>query len=106
MTVDRTRTTTTISRIGDRLRALTRSVVREAKIWRLAMADPRTPRVARWLLWAALAYAVSPIDLIPDAIPVLGQLDDLLLVPVLIWLALRLIPPHVIEDCRRRPGGP
>lgn len=99
---DRTTSTTTISKFSDQLQAATRAVVREAKVWRLVMQDPATPRLARWLLWAALAYALSPIDLIPDAIPVLGQLDDLLLVPALIWLAVRLVPSHVIEECRRR----
>lgn len=74
----------------------------ELRVWRLVIADPRTPRLARWLLMAAVAYAVSPIDLIPDAIPLLGQLDDLLIVPVLVWLALRIVSPHVIEECRRR----
>jgi len=49
-----------------------------------------------------LAYALSPIDLIPDAIPVLGYLDDLILVPAGIWLAVRLIPHDVWQDCRRR----
>ncbi len=78
--------------------------MREVTVWRLVMADPQTPRAARWLLWAALAYALSPIDLIPDAIPVFGHLDDVLIVPLLLWLALRLVPPHVIEDCRRRAG--
>ncbi|MBC7316362.1 MAG: DUF1232 domain-containing protein [Chloroflexi bacterium] len=55
-------------------------------------------------LWGALvvAYALSPVDLIPDFIPLLGYLDDLLLVPLGVALAVRLIPPGVMEDCRRR----
>lgn len=69
---------------------------------RLAAADPRTPRRARWLLAGAIAYALSPIDLIPDFIPVLGQLDDALVLPLAIWLALRMIPDEVIDECRLR----
>ncbi len=71
----------------------------------LAYRDPRTPWAAR--LWGALvvAYALSPIDLIPDFIPILGYLDDFLLVPLGIALALRLIPPAVMDDCRRRAQG-
>lgn len=63
-----------------------------------AARDPRTPTpwYARALALLVLAYALSPIDLIPDFIPVLGQLDDLLLVPAGLWLALRLIPPEVM----------
>lgn len=68
----------------------------------LAYRDPRTPWVAR--VWAAIVvgYAFSPIDLIPDSIPVLGYLDDLVLVPLGIWLALKLIPPEVMADSRAR----
>jgi uncharacterized membrane protein YkvA (DUF1232 family) len=66
----------------------------------IALRDPRTP----WLAWAigaaVVAYAVSPIDLIPDFVPVLGWLDDLLVVPLGIWLVLRLIPPEVLVDAR------
>lgn len=58
----------------------------------VAARDPRTPLAARLLAGAVAAYAFSPIDLIPDAIPVLGMLDDLLIVPLGVWAALRLIP--------------
>jgi uncharacterized membrane protein YkvA (DUF1232 family) len=66
----------------------------------LAYRDPRTPWVAR--LWTALvvAYAFSPIDLIPDFVPVLGYLDDVILVPLGIVIALRLIPVEVLADAR------
>jgi uncharacterized membrane protein YkvA (DUF1232 family) len=65
-------------------------------------AHPQTPSVARWLLIGALAYLLSPFDLIPDWIPVLGQLDDLLIVPVLIYSALVIIPLPVKKECRDR----
>ena len=73
------------------------------QLWVLALAlkDPGTPWKARVAIGAALAYASSPIDLIPDFIPVLGQLDDLLIVPALIALAIRLIPREVIAKSRR-----
>ena len=104
---EQTKITTTTSRpaFADRVRGLCRAVVREAATWRLVIADPRTPRPARWLIGGALAYALSPIDLIPDAIPVLGQLDDLIVVPVLLWLALRFVSPHVVDDCRRQASS-
>lgn len=68
-------------------------------LW-FALRDPRTPWLARALAWLVVAYALSPIDLIPDFIPVLGYLDDLLLLPGLIWLTVRLLPEAVLADCR------
>lgn len=65
-----------------------------------AFMDPRTPLAAKLLIGASLLYAASPIDLIPDFIPVLGQLDDVVLVPLTLWLASRLTPPQVLEDAR------
>jgi uncharacterized membrane protein YkvA (DUF1232 family) len=68
----------------------------------LALPDPRTPWYARALLLIVISYALSPIDLIPDFIPVLGQLDDLLLLPLGIALVIRLIPPDVLARCRHQ----
>lgn len=84
------------------LKAVAARCQREIGFYRAVLNDPRTPRGARWLLGLALAYAVSPVDLIPDFIPVLGHLDDVLLVPLLIWLALRLIPKDVLAEHRSR----
>lgn len=68
----------------------------------LAMRDPRVPWVARVVVACVVGYAFSPIDLIPDFIPILGYLDDLLLLPLGIALALKLIPPVVMAECRAR----
>jgi len=68
----------------------------------LAYRDPRVPWYARLLAAVVVGYAFCPIDLIPDFIPVLGYLDDLLLVPLGIWLALKLIPPQVMAEARER----
>ena len=68
-------------------------------IW-LAARHPRTPRGAKLLALAVAAYALSPIDLIPDFIPVLGYLDDLLVVPLGILLVTRMMPPDVLAECR------
>ncbi len=66
----------------------------------LAYKDPRVPWYARLLAAGVVAYAFSPIDLIPDFIPVLGYLDDLVLVPLGVALAVRMIPPGVLAECR------
>ena len=78
----------------------------------LAMKDKRTPLLAKILAAIAVAYALSPIDLIPDFIPVIGYLDDVLLLPILIVAAVKLIPEPVWTDCKQRAenlwdgGGP
>jgi uncharacterized membrane protein YkvA (DUF1232 family) len=69
-------------------------------LWKL-FKHPRTPRPVKWLAIAVLAYAVSPIDLIPDFIPVLGQLDDLVIVPLGIALALKLTPQPLWDEVWR-----
>jgi uncharacterized membrane protein YkvA (DUF1232 family) len=68
----------------------------------LAYRDPRVSWYARLFAACVVGYAFSPIDLIPDFIPVLGYLDDLLIVPLGIWLALKMIPPAVMAECRAK----
>ena len=82
------------------MRKWVRRFLDEISVCRRVLADPRTPRRARWLLGAAVAYAVSPIDIIPDFIPVIGHLDDLVILPILIWLALRSLPPGLLAEHR------
>ena len=71
----------------------------------LAARDPRTPWYAKALAVSVLAYALSPIDLIPDFIPVLGHLDDLILVPLGIFVVIRLIPQEIMAESRARAAN-
>jgi uncharacterized membrane protein YkvA (DUF1232 family) len=93
--------------------AWSRSLLRNIKTWArmlkrevhaiyLAAQSPRVPWYTKWLALAVVGYALSPIDLIPDFIPVLGYLDDLIIVPLGIWLVLSLIPQEVITASRAR----
>ena len=67
-----------------------------------ALRHPRTPLAAKVVAWIVVAYAVSPIDLIPDFIPVLGILDDVILLPLGIALCLKLLPADVMAECREQ----
>lgn len=88
-------------RLRDRAAALKRDVV---AVW-FAAFDRRTPVAARLLALVVAGYALSPIDLIPDVIPVLGYLDDLLIVPAGLWLVIRLIPPVLLAEFRDRASA-
>jgi len=88
-----------VSPIG-RLKAWAGRLKTELNALYLAYRDPRVPALARVFAVIVVAYAFSPIDLIPDPIPVLGYLDDLILVPLGIALAVRMIPPEVLAECR------
>ena len=79
-----------------------RRLKRETYALFLAYRDPRVPWYAKVFAACVVAYAFSPLDLIPDFIPILGYLDDLILVPLGIALALRMIPPAVLADSRSR----
>lgn len=71
----------------------------------LAAKRPETPWYAKWLAGAVVAYALSPIDLVPDFIPLLGYLDDLIIVPIGIAASIMLIPPATMEECRKQAEG-
>jgi uncharacterized membrane protein YkvA (DUF1232 family) len=83
-----------------RLKEWARAIKRDVHALWLAARDPRTPWYAKALALAIAAYALSPIDLIPDFIPVLGYLDDAILLPLAILLAIRLVPPDVMAEHR------
>jgi uncharacterized membrane protein YkvA (DUF1232 family) len=85
-----------------RLRQWARALKAQVVLLWLAARDPRVPLAAKLLAGLFAAYALSPIDLIPDFIPVLGLLDDLVILPLGLWLALRLIPDAVAQDLRAR----
>ena len=90
----------------DRLKSIAKSFKRELQFYQLVLKDRRTPRVAKFLLGLAVGDALLPFDIIPDFIPVLGQLDDVLIVPILVIVAVKMIPKVVLEECRMKVNSP
>jgi uncharacterized membrane protein YkvA (DUF1232 family) len=88
-----------------RLRRWARVIKRDVLALYLATRDPRVPWYAKAVAACVAAYALSPIDLIPDFIPVLGYLDDLILLPLGILLAVRLVPPAIMAELRAEAGA-
>ncbi|UHL65193.1 DUF1232 domain-containing protein [Paralcaligenes sp. KSB-10] len=86
--------------VSYRMKAWAQRVKRDGVTLWFAGKHPRTPWYAKALGVFVVAYALSPIDLIPDFIPVLGYVDDILLLPGLIWLTIRLLPPEIVAECR------
>jgi uncharacterized membrane protein YkvA (DUF1232 family) len=84
----------------------TKSIVKnlkfEIKVYRLLLNDIRTPKLSKILLGLALGYALFPLDIIPDFVPVLEHIDDMVIVPTLIVLALKLVPDEVYQECKNR----
>jgi uncharacterized membrane protein YkvA (DUF1232 family) len=88
------------ARMAGTLKSWARSITRDVHALYLASTDPRVPWYAKLLAVAVAGYALSPIDLIPDFIPILGYLDDLIIVPLGVLAVIRLIPPEVMADHR------
>lgn len=78
----------------------------EVRVYQLVLRDPRTPRLSKALLWLAVGYTLLPFDLLPDFIPVIGHLDDLVIVPALVIVAVKLVPREVFEEARAAVSGP
>jgi uncharacterized membrane protein YkvA (DUF1232 family) len=89
----------------ERLRDWARRARRDVVALHLAARDPRVPWLAKAVVTCVAAYALSPVDLIPDFIPVLGYLDDLVVVPLGVLLAIRLVPPDLMAEFRREADG-
>ena len=86
----------------EKLRRWAKRIKRDGVTLWFACQHSKMPWTLRFLAGFVVAYALSPIDLIPDFIPVLGYMDDVLLLPALIWLAIRLMPTDVLADCRKQ----
>ena len=86
------------------LRERARQIKIELIALSLAARDPRTPWYAKLIVAGCVAYALSPVDVIPDFIPVIGLVDDLIFIPIALALAVRFIPGEVLADCRLRAG--
>jgi uncharacterized membrane protein YkvA (DUF1232 family) len=86
--------------VFDKLKKTGHEIKREIKVYRRVLKDTRTSKIAKILLGLAIGYLLLPFDIIPDFIPVIGHLDDLIIVPALVIIALKMIPKEVIEDCR------
>ena len=86
----------------DKLKSAGKILKQEIDVYRLVIKDERTPRISRWLLASAIGYLFMPFDLIPDWIPVVGHLDDVIIIPLLVIMALKFIPETVIVECREK----
>ncbi|MDP2152991.1 MAG: DUF1232 domain-containing protein [Methylotenera sp.] len=86
----------------NKLKSLAKQLKKELAVYRLVLKHPQTPWLAKCLLWLAVGYLLLPFDLIPDFIPILGQLDEVIIILTLLYFALLLIPKALIQECREQ----
>jgi uncharacterized membrane protein YkvA (DUF1232 family) len=98
MSFEREKRISIITRWKKRIKLLNNDI----KALSIAYSDPRVPWYAKAFMAAVIGYAISPIDLIPDFIPILGYLDDLIIVPAGIYLAIKMIPRGIMNECREK----
>ncbi len=85
-----------------RIEELGKRVKQEVKVYKLLMNDKRTPKFSKILLGVAVGYFFLPFDIIPDFIPVIGHVDDAIIIPTLVFLALKMIPKELVYECREK----
>ncbi len=86
----------------EKLKSLAAHLKQEFEVYRLVLKHPETPWIAKIFLGLAVGYLLMPFDLIPDFIPIIGQLDEVVIIPILLYLALLFIPKHIIQTCREQ----
>ena len=86
----------------NKLKKIATQLKQEFEVYRLVLKHPDTPVLAKIFLGLAIAYVLMPFDLIPDFIPVIGQLDDLIIVPLLVYISLKMIPDTLVNECREQ----
>jgi uncharacterized membrane protein YkvA (DUF1232 family) len=86
-----------------KLKAIASKFKAELAFYQRLMRHPETPKLAKLCLWLAIGYLLMPFDLIPDFLPIIGQLDDLVIIPLLVYAAVQLTPEAVQIACRQEP---
>jgi uncharacterized membrane protein YkvA (DUF1232 family) len=89
-------------KIFQRIQGWAKELKRDVLVLWFALKNPETPLIARAVAFITVAYALSPIDLIPDFVPILGYLDDLILIPIFIWITIKLVPDDVRAQSRKQ----
>jgi len=88
------------AKLKNQLKNIAAKLKAEFTFYQRLQKHPETPMIAKALLWLAIAYLLMPFDLIPDFLPIIGQLDELVIIPLLLYGALKLTPQHVVLTCR------
>lgn len=82
------------------IKKIAATLKRELSYYQRVYHHPKTPTIAKIFLWLAIGYLLMPFDLIPDFIPIIGHLDDMVVIPLLILLAIKLIPKNILSECK------
>jgi uncharacterized membrane protein YkvA (DUF1232 family) len=89
--------------LGEKLKSIAAQLKAEFDFYRRMQQHPKTPVFAKFFLWMAIGYLLMPFDLIPDFLPIIGQLDEVVIIPLLLYCALKLTPQEIIAECKVMP---
>jgi uncharacterized membrane protein YkvA (DUF1232 family) len=91
-----------MTHVSHKLKSFAEKFKYKIRTCQFVLQHPRTPKLSKWLLGFAVGYALLPFDLIPDFIPVIGYLDDAIILPGLIFIAWKITPKEILEECRQK----